>query len=95
MLSLYTLPEHRGKRLGKKLCEEAFRHLTSEQRGQASEILVRVMIKPENEVTIVLYVSPGFEDSGACTLEEALKANGDAELLRSLSLGNRTQREQV
>lgn len=87
MLSLYTLPDHRGKGLGKKLCQEAFRHLTCEQRGQASGILVRIMIKPENQVTIALYRSLGFEGSGSCTLEEALKANGDAELLPASPLG--------
>jgi ribosomal protein S18 acetylase RimI-like enzyme len=91
MLSLFTLPSHRGKGLGKKLCQEAFRFLVSPpnnehqqpQQERATKVRVRIMIKPENWITVNLYRSLGFVDAGTCTLEEALRANGDAELLPS------------
>ncbi|KAM4057301.1 acetyltransferase (GNAT) family protein [Hirsutella rhossiliensis] len=79
MLSLYTLPSHRGKGLGKMLCRAAFHHLSSLQ--GPSRVRVRIMVKPENQVTLGLYRGLGFVDAGRCTLEEALKANGDADLL--------------
>jgi ribosomal protein S18 acetylase RimI-like enzyme len=80
MLSLYTLPEYRGLGLGKGLCRAAFTFLEARP-GSASAILVRIMVKPENQVTLGLYASIGFERTGTCTLEEALRANGDADLL--------------
>jgi GNAT superfamily N-acetyltransferase len=97
MLSLFTLPSHRGKGLGKKLCQEAFRFLVSPphnehrqlQQERATKVRVRIMIKPENGITINLYRSLGFVDAGTCTLEEALRANGDAELLPSGPLSDK------
>ncbi|ETS85323.1 hypothetical protein PFICI_03348 [Pestalotiopsis fici W106-1] len=80
MLSLYTLPDYRGKSLGKRLCRAAFAYLVSLERAQ-SKVRVRIMVKPENTATLHLYKSLGFEDAGRCTLEEALRANGDSELL--------------
>ncbi|KAH6622223.1 hypothetical protein C7974DRAFT_283054, partial [Boeremia exigua] len=83
MLSLYTLPSHRSKGLGKKLYEEAFKYLQSRDQNQAnpSKVVVRIMVKPDDKVTIKMYGSLGFVHTGVCTLEEALEANGDAELL--------------
>lgn len=80
MLSLYTLPDYRGKSLGKRLCQAAFTYLASLER-HPSRVGVRIMVKPENTVTLHLYRSLGFADAGMCTLEEALRANGDSELL--------------
>jgi ribosomal protein S18 acetylase RimI-like enzyme len=79
MLSLFNLPEHRGRGLGKKLCQEALLYLEKER--PATGILVRLMVKPQNTVAVRLYQGLGFEDVGRCTLAEALVANGDAKLL--------------
>lgn len=79
MLSLFNLPEHRGRGLGKKLCQEALLYLEKER--PASSLLVRLMVKPQNTATVHLYQSLGFEDVGSCTLAEALVANGDVKLL--------------
>ncbi|KAJ4992783.1 hypothetical protein SVAN01_01829 [Stagonosporopsis vannaccii] len=83
MLSLYTLPSHRSKGLGQNLCREAFRFLRSLYSKQSilRGILVRIMVKPDNTVTIRMYEKLGFVRTGVCTLEEALIANGDAGLL--------------
>lgn len=80
MLSLYTLPAHRGKGVGKGLCLEAFRYLTSLNRPP-NKVRVRIMVKPQNTVTLKMYKGLGFFDAGLCTLEEALRANGDAEFV--------------
>jgi ribosomal protein S18 acetylase RimI-like enzyme len=79
MLSLFNLPEHRGRGLGKRLCQEALLYLEKER--PASSVLVRLMVKPQNTATVRLYQSLGFEDVGRCTLAEALVANGDVKLL--------------
>jgi ribosomal protein S18 acetylase RimI-like enzyme len=81
MLSLYSLPSHRGKGLAAKLCQEAFHFLESQQGTKAPHILVRIMVKPENTATIHLYERLGFKHAGHCTLEEALRANGDSHLI--------------
>jgi ribosomal protein S18 acetylase RimI-like enzyme len=81
MLSLYSLPSHRGKGLASKLCQEAFHFLESQQRTKAPLALVRIMLKPENTAIIRLYERLGFKYTGHCTLEEALRANGDSYLL--------------
>ncbi|KAH8703290.1 hypothetical protein BGW36DRAFT_369102 [Talaromyces proteolyticus] len=80
MLSLFTLPDHRGQRLGQKLCQEALSYLKS-YRTTPSKVRVRLMVKPENHVTVKLYQKLGFREIGKCTLVEALIANGDADLL--------------
>jgi GNAT superfamily N-acetyltransferase len=79
MLSLFKLPEHRGRGLGKRLCQEALLYLENEK--PATSILVRLMVKPQNTATVHLYQSLGFDDAGRCTLAEALVANGDDKLL--------------
>jgi ribosomal protein S18 acetylase RimI-like enzyme len=80
MLSLFTLPDHRGRGLGKKLCREALNYLFS-NREFPREVWVRLMVKPENHATVNLYRNLGFAESGKCTLAEALVANGDKDLL--------------
>lgn len=80
MLSLFILPEHRGKGLAKRLCEEALSYLRR-YRWQAAGLHVRLMVKPENHVTVQLYRQLGFVYAGRCTLAEALIANGDSEYL--------------
>jgi hypothetical protein len=80
MLSLFTLPDHRGKGLGKRLCQEALSYLTS-YKDSPREVWVRLMVKPENQATISLYRGLGFAEAGKCTLAEAMVANGDKELL--------------
>ncbi|PKY04816.1 putative GNAT family acetyltransferase [Aspergillus campestris IBT 28561] len=80
MLSLFTLPEHCGRGLGKKLCQEALNYLAS-YKVSPREVLVRLMVKPENHATVSLYRGLGFAEVGKCTLAEALVANGDGHLL--------------
>ncbi|KAE8382429.1 hypothetical protein BDV26DRAFT_288467 [Aspergillus bertholletiae] len=80
MLSLFILPDHRGKGLAKRLCEEALNYLRNYW-CPATSLNVRLMVKPENHITVELYKRLGFEVSGRCTLAEALIANGDAEYL--------------
>lgn len=88
MLSLYTAPEHRGKGLGPRLCRAAFEYLDSRRKdGAASQVQVRIMVKPDNVATLRLYGSLGFVETGRCTLEEALRANGDAEFIPKEPLG--------
>ncbi|KAM5376893.1 hypothetical protein ACJZ2D_005237 [Fusarium nematophilum] len=81
MLSLYSLPSHRGKGLAQRLCKEAFQFLMRRQETTTPHVLVRIMVKPENTATIRLYNRLGFGETGLCTLEEALRANGDSELI--------------
>jgi ribosomal protein S18 acetylase RimI-like enzyme len=81
MLSLYSLPSHSGRGLAAKLCKEAFQFLVCRQGMEAPSVLVRIMVKPENVATIRLYNRIGFEHTGLCTLEEALRANGDGHLI--------------
>lgn len=80
MLSLFTLPEHRGNGLGPSLCQEALEYLRTCQASPRG-IRVRLMVKPENHVTVKLYQRLGFVEAGRCTLAEALIANGDGHLL--------------
>lgn len=89
MLSLYTLPGHRGKGLGKRLCRESFRWLKERYEMQEKKVLVRIMVKPDNALVIRMYEALGFERTGTCTLEEALRANGDEELLPKGALPER------
>ncbi|POS79495.1 hypothetical protein DHEL01_v202117 [Diaporthe helianthi] len=79
MLSLFNLPDHRGRGLAKKLCQEALFYLENER--PASSLVVRLMVKPQNSAAVHLYQSLGFEDVGRCTLAEALLANGESEFL--------------
>ena len=44
------------------------------------------MVKPDNGAVIKMYEGLGFEQTGNCTLEEALRANGDEGLLPEGSL---------
>ncbi|KAJ5160330.1 uncharacterized protein N7482_007334 [Penicillium canariense] len=80
MLSLFTLPEHRGHGLGRNLCQKALDYLRNYQASPPS-VQVRLMVKPENHATVRLYERLGFIESGKCTLAEALIANGDGHLL--------------
>ncbi|KAJ5091831.1 Acyl-CoA N-acyltransferase [Penicillium alfredii] len=80
MLSLFTLPEHRGKGLGGNLCQEALDFLRS-YRASPPAVQVRLMVKPDNHATVKLYLRLGFVEAGKCTLAEALVANGDGHLL--------------
>ncbi|OQE32510.1 hypothetical protein PENFLA_c001G04928 [Penicillium flavigenum] len=80
MLSLFTLPDHRGQGLGKRLCQEALNYLAL-YRETPSKVWVRLMVKPENHATVSLYRGLGFGEAGKCTLAEAMIANGDKDLL--------------
>lgn len=80
MLSLFTHPEYRGQGLGLKLCQEALNYLKS-YRDDPPVVRVRLMVKPDNHATVGLYKKLGFEETGKCTLAEAVVANGDAALL--------------
>ncbi|KAH7141474.1 hypothetical protein B0J13DRAFT_556906 [Dactylonectria estremocensis] len=89
MLSLYSLPSHRGKGLASKLCKEAFQFLVRRQGTETPHVQVRIMVKPENTATIQLYNGLGFQHTGLCTLEEALRANGDSDLIPKGKLDER------
>lgn len=95
MLSLYTLPTHRGKGIAKSLCSEVFRCLrenkTSDSKPRPKHIRVRIMIKPENTATVKLYEGLGFAHAGTCTLAEALVANGDKDLVPANGGGQKYQ----
>ena len=80
MLSLYISIDHRGKGLSAKLCQAAFGFL-SDRVKRGPTLTVRLMLKPENSAALRLYERLGFIWTGACTLEEALRANGDADAL--------------
>jgi len=80
MLSLFTLPEHRGNGLGAKLCQEAVDYLRT-WRSSPQQVHLRLMVKPENHITVNLYKRLGFSVIGKCTLAEALRAAGDGHLL--------------
>lgn len=89
MLSLFTLSTYRGRGTGKRLCQAALQWLLeSETRLEegneheiAREVQVRIMIKPENTLVLKMYQDLGFVDYGRCTLAEALKANGDGDMI--------------
>lgn len=80
MLSLFTLPNHHGQGLGKKLCQEALGYLALYQESP-HEVWVRLMVKLGNHAMVSLYQGLGFVDIGKCTLAEALIVNGDKDLL--------------
>lgn len=92
MLSLYTAAGHRRRGLGPRLCREAFQHL-EQGRGESSaparSSLVRIMVKPDNVATLRLYGELGFVETARCTLAEALRANGDGDLLPEEPLGEK------
>ncbi|KAJ5310286.1 fungal-specific transcription factor domain-containing protein [Penicillium atrosanguineum] len=80
MLSLFALPEHRGNGLGASLCQNALDYLRT-CRSSPLGVQVRLIIKPENHVTVKLYQRLGFSEAGLATLAEALIVNGDQHLL--------------
>jgi ribosomal protein S18 acetylase RimI-like enzyme len=80
MLSLYTAPGHRGKGLGAQLCQTVFEHLTGRP-GASPRIMVRIMVKPDNVATLNLYNRLGFAETGRSTQVEALRANGDGDMI--------------
>ena len=80
MLSLFTLPGHRGNGLGANLCRAALEYLRTYQSSPQS-VSVRLIIKSGNDVAVKLYERLGFVHAGMSTLLEALIANGDAHLL--------------
>ena len=81
MVSLFTLPTHRGKGVAKSLCSEVFRWLREHKptygKPRPKQIRVRTMVKPENTAMVKLYEGLGFTHAGKCILAEALKANGN------------------
>ncbi|RSL57215.1 hypothetical protein CEP53_006548 [Fusarium sp. AF-6] len=89
ILSLYTSAGHRGKGLGAKLCREAFRFIQHRLGTEAGSATVRIMVKPDNTATVSLYERLGFAKTGMCTLEEALRANGDEDLIPTGKLGEK------
>ena len=85
MLSLFTLPTHRGKGVAKSLCLEVFRWLREnkapDNQPRPNQIRVRIIVKHDNTATFKLYEGLGFTHAGRSTLAEALVANGDEELV--------------
>ncbi|KAJ5613688.1 Acyl-CoA N-acyltransferase [Penicillium herquei] len=80
MLSLFTLPGHRGRGLGGKLCQASIDWLRS-YRSFPRDVQVRLIVKAGNDVTVNLYQRLGFIHAGKATLVEALIANGDEHLI--------------
>ncbi|XWX01425.1 hypothetical protein V2A60_009453 [Cordyceps javanica] len=80
LLGLFLLPEHRGGGRGRQLCEAALDYLGSYM-APPYQVHVRLMIKPDNQAVVKLYESLGFEQSGKCTLAEAIRASGEGHLL--------------
>ncbi|KAJ5664394.1 Acyl-CoA N-acyltransferase [Penicillium longicatenatum] len=80
MLSLFTLPEHRGRGLGGKLCQASLDYLRS-YRSSPRDVQVRLIVKAGNDVTVELYRRLGFIHAGKAVLVEALIANGDEHLI--------------
>lgn len=76
VLSLYVLPNQRGRGIAQTLCLTALEWLQQRQRSQTT-ILARTMIKCKNVTSIALFKKIGFHDAGRCTLAEALRANGE------------------
>lgn len=75
------MPSHRGKGLAAQLCREVFQFLVHREGTETPSVLVPIVVKPENTATIHLYDQLGFEKIGLCSLEEALRVNGDGRLL--------------
>jgi ribosomal protein S18 acetylase RimI-like enzyme len=80
MLSLYTLPSQRGKGLAKKLCAAVIDYLAT-YRTEPGIVRLRIIVKPENTAVIRMYENLNFIDAGRATLAEALRANGDDDLI--------------
>ncbi|KAJ5677633.1 uncharacterized protein N7477_003266 [Penicillium maclennaniae] len=80
MLSLFTLPEHRGHGLGARLCQNALDFLKT-CRSSPPGVQVRLIIKQGNDIAVKLYERLGFSEAGLATLAEALVVNGDGHLL--------------
>ncbi|KAJ5726226.1 Acyl-CoA N-acyltransferase [Penicillium malachiteum] len=80
MLSLFTLPDHRGRGLGGKLCQASIDYLRS-YKSFPRTVQVRLIVKAGNDVTVALYQRLGFIHAGKATLVEALIANGDEHLI--------------
>ncbi|OOF90205.1 hypothetical protein ASPCADRAFT_179548 [Aspergillus carbonarius ITEM 5010] len=92
MLSLFTLPDHRGRGLGSQLCQAALEWLRSSTSRVLDDgvavtlpppptIQVRLIVKAGNDVTVALYERLGFVHTGRATLVEAQIVNGDAHLI--------------
>ncbi|KAI9704585.1 MAG: hypothetical protein M1820_005498 [Bogoriella megaspora] len=79
MLSLFNAANHRGRGIGKALCQEAMRYIWEHR--SAPTVVVRLMVRPENHAAVRVYEGLGFEVVGRCTLAEALAANGESDLI--------------
>jgi ribosomal protein S18 acetylase RimI-like enzyme len=89
MFSLYTSVSHRGKKLGSRLCQRTFQFLSEKRATQGTNVSLRLMVRPDNEISIRMYRGLGFLETGRCTVEEGLRANGEAELIPKGPLGEK------
>lgn len=80
LLSLYTMPSHRGKKLSKNLCQAGFEYITTRKDGPPNK-LVRLMASSDNKPALGLYSALGFVPSGNCSIAQGMRANGDGDLL--------------
>ncbi|CAH0039655.1 unnamed protein product [Clonostachys rhizophaga] len=92
MFSLYTSLSHRGKKVGSRLCQRTFQFLSEKRATQATNVSLRLMVRPDNEISIRMYRGLGFLETGRCTVEEGLRANGEAELIPKGPLGEKYTR---
>ena len=72
-------PAHRGRRLAKKIVEAGVNYARESIVGEVRQARIRAITGPTNEVSKGLYGSRGFPVVGACTINEAMGANGNAE----------------
>jgi GNAT superfamily N-acetyltransferase len=82
MTAVFNNPLHRGKGIAKMLINGALEFAAKES-GKDRESRTRIMIHPRNIVVKRLYEGLGFVDAGRCTLAEAYRSNGDANMLPS------------
>jgi GNAT superfamily N-acetyltransferase len=82
MTAVFNTPLHRGKGIAKMLINCALEFAVKES-GKDRESRTRIMIHPRNIEVKRLYEGLGFVDAGRCTLAEAYRSNGDANMLPS------------
>jgi GNAT superfamily N-acetyltransferase len=81
MTAVYNAPGHRGKGVGARLIQGGIDFALEVDGESKKRTRVRVFLAPTNFVARNVYEKLGFKDAGKCTRVEAMKANGDQELI--------------
>lgn len=85
LTSLFTLPEHRGQGIAKRLTEAAIKagKSASDEMGRVSgrdvRTRIRLVVHPDNTGVVKMYERFGFVDSARMTVAEACAANRAAD----------------